>query len=355
MIGRVALTATAAAAGLAAAVVGAAASPAAAACKIEMAAELKVDPATRRPRVEGAIGGRPVTVLIDSGAWATGLTLSAAERLGLRATGSPVRSYGVGGVLDTRAVPVTAVRIGAISIARMLMPVTQGEADVDMLLGDDILNDYDVEFDLKGGAVRLLRMSGCSDDETPYWSRGAYTVLPLDYTGANATQQYVLQVKLNGRPVKAMIDSGASATVMTPNAARLAHAEVTAGHESASGLSGRALPVSIARLDTVSVGDETVHNVHLQVADLGAGVAWADLGSRIERAPLDETEMLLGADFLLSHRVLLSSRRSKAFITYVGGPVFSPSPSPSPSKAKAPAPVPTPAPPPAAASDPPHG
>jgi tetratricopeptide (TPR) repeat protein len=37
---------------------------------------------------------------------------------------------------------------------------------------------------------------------------------------------------------------------------------------------------------------------------------------------MDETDMLLGADFFISHRVFVSNHEHKAFITYNGGPVF---------------------------------
>ena len=38
--------------------------------------------------------------------------------------------------------------------------------------------------------------------------------------------------------------------------------------------------------------------------------------------------MLLGADFLRAHRVLVSHSQRKMYFTYLGGPVFAPPPRP---------------------------
>jgi hypothetical protein len=54
------------------------------------------------------------------------------------------------------------------------------------------------------------------------------------------------------------------------------------------------------------VGDEEIHNAHLRVGDTREG-----------------TDMLLGADFFLSHRIYMSNTQHKLYFTYNGGRVFS--------------------------------
>jgi tetratricopeptide (TPR) repeat protein len=54
------------------------------------------------------------------------------------------------------------------------------------------------------------------------------------------------------------------------------------------------------------IGDEEIKNTRLRVSSLRIG----------------DTEMLLGADFFLSHRILVSNSQKKLYFTYNGGPVF---------------------------------
>jgi tetratricopeptide (TPR) repeat protein len=63
---------------------------------------------------------------------------------------------------------------------------------------------------------------------------------------------------------------------------------------------------------------------------------------RIGDADLDLADMLIGADFFLSHRVYVASGQHKLYFTYNGGPVFNlastPTPTPLPAEGAAPAP-----------------
>jgi tetratricopeptide (TPR) repeat protein len=63
----------------------------------------------------------------------------------------------------------------------------------------------------------------------------------------------------------------------------------------------------IAPFDSFKVGDnEEIHHTRLRIGDLSAV----------------DTDMLLGADFFLSHRVYVASSQHRLYFTYNGGPVF---------------------------------
>jgi tetratricopeptide (TPR) repeat protein len=64
----------------------------------------------------------------------------------------------------------------------------------------------------------------------------------------------------------------------------------------------------IASFDNLQIGDnETIKKIRLRI---GAG-------------EMGDAEMLIGADFFLSHRVYVANSERKMFLTYAGGPVFS--------------------------------
>jgi tetratricopeptide (TPR) repeat protein len=62
-----------------------------------------------------------------------------------------------------------------------------------------------------------------------------------------------------------------------------------------------------ARFDTLDLGGELIKNARLFVGDL----------SRVSGI-----DLLLGADFFLSHRMYFSAKQNKLYFTYNGGPVF---------------------------------
>jgi hypothetical protein len=78
----------------------------------------------------------------------------------------------------------------------------------------------------------------------------------------------------------------------------------------------------VGTFQSFTLGDETINNVQLRVAQLGRNVKTESLGSRLPGAAMSGPEMLLGADFLQAHRVLLDNSTRKIVFTYEGGPIF---------------------------------
>ena len=106
------------------------------------------------------INGKKVGVLIDTGAYATLLTKTAAERLELPTRSTSQVIMGVGGsesrMLVTR---LDELKIGDFS-AKGLQVRVAGEnpfEGVDLVLGQDFLQNVDIEFDYANGAVRLFQ------------------------------------------------------------------------------------------------------------------------------------------------------------------------------------------------------
>src|SRR6185437_1839705 len=62
----------------------------------------------------------------------------------------------------------------------------------------------------------------------------------------------------------------------------------------------------IGPFDSFALGSERINHTRLRFGDLDEV----------------QTDMLLGADFFLSHRIFVANSLSKAFVSYVGGPVF---------------------------------
>ena len=63
---------------------------------------------------------------------------------------------------------------------------------------------------------------------------------------------------------------------------------------------------------TFSFGDEVIHNAKLSFADMFRTNTTTDIKSNVPQA-MDEPQMLLGADFFLSHRVYVSMKQRKVY------------------------------------------
>ena len=257
------------------------------------------------PIVEGFVNGRKVLVMLDTG----GITMifrSATERLGL----SPhyarhYRVVGVGGETDVESTTVEEFKIG--SLVRtdwQVMVAGERKSPADVLLGEDVFDKVDVEFDLPHKQVRLFQPSGCENVPLAYWAPQQASPLNL-----GAGPKIVVPVKVNGLRVQAILDSGAAVSLLNSGVAkRLGFTSNSPGLVSSgqhAGVGPNLVNSWLARMQSFSIGGETISDTVIRFADLGLGA-----------------EMLLGADFLRAHRVLVAHSQRKMYFTYEGGPVF---------------------------------
>lgn len=144
-------------------------SPAHAACSLAKIAELPVAMTHLQPLVAAKINGRDVRFLADSGAFFSFLSPSAAKTFNLRVTSLPdeLRVEGVGGLVDTGLTTVPAFTVGGIDLKDVDFVVGGRQAGPDIvgLLGQNVLRLADVEYDLGGGMIRLIRARDCQGSD----------------------------------------------------------------------------------------------------------------------------------------------------------------------------------------------
>jgi hypothetical protein len=75
-------------------------------------------------------------------------------------------------------------------------------------------------------------------------------------------------------------------------------------------------------MDSLLIGNEMIRNTSIVISDL-RGSALADSNNmRTADFLREQAEMLLGADFLQAHRVLIALSQRRLYFTYLGGGVF---------------------------------
>jgi predicted aspartyl protease len=278
--------------------------------------------------VDGAINGQTIRVLLDTGAMRSFVLRPAAVRLGLPRRTTPYAGFGVGGSSYYDIVQLNDFRIGQAVRKGWGVPAS-GENDpgagIAFVLGEDFFSQVDVEFDLAHKSVRLFQHKGCDGVSLAYWASGDASEMPIARID-EFHPQIVLTVLVNGQPVEALLDSGSSRSVLTKSAAaKLGVAPDQPGILPAgkmAGLGRGAVDTWMSQFDSVVIGNEKISDTTIAVADL------YDDSNAPRLRP-----MLLGTDFLLSHRVLVSHTQRKIYFTYAGGPVFqriAPAKSPAP-------------------------
>jgi tetratricopeptide (TPR) repeat protein/predicted aspartyl protease len=282
-------------------------------CDLVALAELPIEMNGARATTAATINGADARLFIDTGSFFTELTPSGATRLGLRMEPLPprMRVVGVTGTAETRMTHVRDMRLSNADLGPTDLLV--GEHDLgpaDGLVGQNVFGSYDMEYDFANGVMRLYQPKGCEQDNLAYWRGGAAAptlkIEPLSRY-ENAIEG---EVVINGVRMRAHFDTGAGRTVLTLHAAQRIGISPTSPGVVAIGVSsgtGRKLARAwIAPISSFEIGDERVTDTRLEVADF-------DLGSE---------DLLVGADFFLSHRVLVSKTQDKLYFTYNGGPVF---------------------------------
>ena len=304
---------------------------AAAKCQLEQVAALPVRVTASRILLDARINGQPVEVILDTGASVSMIFADAARRLGLNLSDAAgnAQMFGVGGGFVARRVLVRDLTLGESHVKDVTFWAggrTFEDPNAAMLLGQDVLKSWDVEYDLGHGAVRLFHPVGCRGDEVVYWA-DSYAKAPMQL-GVNNAAAVNVNVMLNRAVVAATLDTGAPRTIITPQAAMragVARQTVHVPGMQAGGLGSGRSDINVVQLDSVSLGGEVIQHPRLEVSDLFARNVQESTGSMIGERVV-AAEMLLGLDFVRAHRLMVAPDQGMIYLTYAGGPIFAPEP-----------------------------
>jgi tetratricopeptide (TPR) repeat protein/predicted aspartyl protease len=298
-----------------AALASAAAPAFAAGCKIGKIAELPVTMNGLRPMITAKINGADAQFIADSGAFFSLIAPASAAEYQLTTRSAPFHLMleGVGGRTEAKVTTVKEFTLAGVPLKNIEFVVGGGQPGGGAvgLLGQNVLRIADVEYDLSNGAIRLMKPDGCGKTNMAYWAKEgeAYSVVEIAWATA-ASPHITSTALLNGTKVRVLFDTGAATSVLNLRAAARAGVKpdsagvVKAGYS--RGIGSRAIQTWVAPFASFKIGDEEIRNTRLRMGDIG------DVGA----------EMLIGADFFLSHRIYVASSQRRLYFTYNGGPVF---------------------------------
>jgi len=283
-------------------------------CELHRIAELQVTMQDLVPTVHAKINGRDAVFIADSGAFFSIITPSAAETHHLKLARSPYVVGGIGGDARARMTTVDTFTIFNQDLPKVPFLVAGNDLGHGLVgfLGQNVFHLGDVEYDLANGAIYLLRTQGdCEKANLAYWANAkGQAVSFIDIEDATHQQRHTRgEVYVNGERMRAIFDTGDPVTVLSPDAAwRAGVSPTTPGITYGGEWGGLGKGVShslIVPFDSFRIGDEEVQHTKLRVGDVGTG-----------------QDMLIGADFFLSHHILVATSQRRLYFTYNGGPVF---------------------------------
>ncbi len=284
-----------------------------AACEVRERAAVPFSLAGGQLLVPLTVNGINATFVLDTGAERSMVTPAAVQRLDLALdqwVGTTMR--GVGGVAEHQNANPRSLTFGGVALQRHTithdtsftvgaLPPMGGAAQVDGLLGRDFLSVFDLQFDMPAQRLTLYDVRACSGRFLPWTA--PYASIPVT---TPMTHALILPIILDTHRLTAMLDTGASASIITlPGMIRLGLTPATLAND----------PGTVAR----GAGRQTPQDMHrhrfasLQIGDVTQRdpVLWV---AQVRVAPI--VDALLGADWLaMQSRVWISFATSQVLFT----------------------------------------
>jgi predicted aspartyl protease len=277
------------------------------ACDMGEIATLPISFVGWAPAVDSTINGQSTLAFVNTGISVTRLNKPTLDKMGIAVRSESTNYVGV----DIQSVIIDKMTIGPKSLKGWFtMTDTQLPEEVGVEVGANFLLKDDVEISLQDKYIKLFAPKGCAKASLAYWDSAAFQV---SYTTAmyRKDSRPWFTVSINGHEVKALLASGKQYSYLDRATAErmgiTSNSPGAAPAGTAQGWRDNAIEVTTVPIDKVEIGNHTLHNVTLRLKDLD----------------LTGEALILGADFLREHRILVSASQHKIYMSYLGGRGFS--------------------------------
>jgi predicted aspartyl protease len=280
----------------------------------------------RHHNVEVVIAGQKRKLMIDLGSEISVLSQEAAYDLKLSTREAAGRIYFVTGA-STNRYTSTDVELGRLkgNLKFMVAPSLDGfsdDPDVVGLLGSDVLSKFDLSIDYGTKKLDLLDSKHC-EGNVLYWPAQAVATVPFKLTHGT---KIVIDVVLDGKPMKAILDTGAwNSTLQLDDAVRTFDLHPGDANTPAVGhLNEREdLTVYAHTFKALDLNGLSVSNPKFSLIPdrLSKKLGGPELGSIIPaRDDALDSPVLLGMNVLKHLHIYIAYREKKIYITPAGKP-----------------------------------
>jgi predicted aspartyl protease len=272
------------------------------------------------------IAGAKKLMLLDTGAAQSVISPQAAAALGLKLLPSKTRLYSLtGSYSDVKA--IAAIAIGQLKSGNFnfqLAPANMVEDDPKIagILGADILGQFDISLDFPKRKLDIISPNHC-DGRVVYWPERPLAVVPFERLRSG---HIVLPVMLEGKTIKAILDTGASGSTLnrTPAENEFGLELGSAAAPAMGDLNGeKGSTVWRHSFKTLTFEGVTVANPEFVIIPDRAAKHFSDkeLGSLISRPGEQvEPDILLGMNVLKHLRVYIAYKEKKLYLSPAAAP-----------------------------------
>jgi predicted aspartyl protease len=276
-----------------------------------------------RPGVDITIVDATRPFLVDTGGVATMVVNRLADELKLPT--ARARAYSLNDVAGNRieqTVRIPSIVIGRFAQRDPVFFVYQDDPEdrrtFDGILAPDFLRSFDLDFDFAATKLNLMSPDHCKG-QVVYWKAPVAATVPfqMDRLG-----HITLQLQLDGKKVRALLDTGASETVLDLAVARRDFkVDVNAPDIEKIGelKGGYTTNVYLRRFNTLSFGNVTISNPTIQlISDMMSGAPTAPKTGSLMSNPRALPPLILGMSVLKQLHLYIAYNERNLYVTAAG-------------------------------------
>ena len=284
-------------------------------CQLAKILELPVSEQHPQPTIPVQINGHEEHFVIDSGAIDNMISAAAAAQLKLQTyypATAGVRRRGAVGRNLIEIARIKELKVAGMTIKDGELSVIGGDAIGDGVLGQNVLQHFAVEYDFGDGMMRLFASSGCESANFAYWLEPDQQYSSMRIGLVDASDPYTKgEAYINGHKISVIFDSGMPRSLLTREAAARAGVKLNSKGVVDVGFTERIgwTPVKtyVGRFKSFKIGDnEQTSDIDIPIGDF----------------KLKAVDMLIGADFFMTHRIIVGNKEERLLWSYSGGPMF---------------------------------
>jgi len=283
-------------------------------CKFAELLNLPVSKLKNSAALQGAgeINGKPVSMGLSTGTFRTFIMRQEMEKQNVPMEETTDRVRNTQGRQWVYEALLRDVSIGPLHTQNRRFPVIKPAHHTPFaaVLGADFLLQTDVELFLSKGQVKFFQSADCADRGLSYWDPDAI-VVPLLRKDRDARP--LINVTINGVKGRALLDTGAARSTVLLHFAQLAGFDRYKAKEDRKYFD--AFQPEDVKVWKGDFAEFAIDNEVIRQPELTVSSRTRDRDSAYD--------MILGLDFLMAHRILISVSQEKVYLSYVGGDVFS--------------------------------
>ncbi len=299
-------------------------------CNLTKFASFEITPQRdARVTIPVQINGTPGIFLVDTGGVYSEISSNAADasQLARRSITSGLELYAAGGQQLKQYVRVDTLEFGGLrahGVSLVVKPSTTGRADLFQgTLAPDFLTNFDLDFDFAGKTLNLFSPDHCKG-RVVYWTT-RFGTIPFSQTVAD--HHIRVQVTLDGHELTAIVDTGASFTLLRANAARMNFGLGADSHdmEPIPGATPNGFIQYRHRFTSLSVGDVVVTNPLIAILpDAEEATFWRNHTNKVDHDPFygpnfHPEPLILGMDVLHQLHLYVAYGERTLYVTAADG------------------------------------